>query len=286
MEKVKKRINKEEIKRYVSIVVGLFIIAVSFNLFFLPYDLVVYDSNGLAVMVNEFIDINPSTFIFGFSVVCLMFGFIFLGFKDTKNAIIASVLYPIFVELTANISNYVAVGEVDMLLVAIFAGVTTGIGNGLVFKSHFNSGGTDLLELIFCKYVKVPFGWAVLLIDGSIVVAGGFVFGYELLIYALIALILISVISDKIMLGISDQKVFYIISKEKEQVKEYLIEGLNKSVTELEGKGFHTGYDEDVLLCVVKTRDYYKIKQGIEQIDPGAFLIISDTHEVTGSDRV
>lgn len=285
MEKIK-RINFEIIKKYLLIIVGLFIIAISFNLFFLPYDLVVYDSNGLAVIINNFIDVKPSTIIFAFSVLCLIFGFIFLGFKDTKNAIIASVIYPFFVEITKNVSDYVAVNEVDMLVVALFAGVTTGIGNGLVFRSNFNTGGTDLLELIFCKYIKVPFGWAVLLIDGSIVVAGGLIFGYELMIYAIITLVLISVISDKIILGIKEQKAFYIISKKKELIKKYLIEGLNKSVTELEGKGFHTGYDEDVLLCVVKTREYYKIKKGIEQIDPKAFLIINDTHEVIGSDNI
>lgn len=283
MDKVKR---KNTIIRYCLIIIGLFIIALSFNLFFLPYDLVVYDSNGLVVIVNKFIKVDPSLFIFLFSMLCLIIGFIFLGIKDVKNAIIASVVYPIFIKLTEHIPDYINVADTDMILVAIFAGITTGIGNGLVFRSHFNTGGTDLLELIFCKYIKVPFGWAVLIIDGSIVLAGGFVFGYELLIYALIALVLIAIVSDKIMLGINEQKIFYIISPEKEKIKEYLIEGLDKSVTEIEGKGYHTGYDEDVLLCAVKTKDYFRIKEGLLEIDPNAFIVISNTHEITGSDRV
>lgn len=277
---------KDTIKKYISVIIGLFIIALSFNLFFLPFNLVVYDANGLAVIVNKFIDIDSSVFIFVFEFACLIFGFIFLGIKDIRKAIMASALYPVFVKLTEGITNYVDVTNTDMLLVAILAGVTTGIGNGLVFKSKFNSGGTDLIELVICKYFKWKFGKAVLLVDGSIVLAGGFIFGYELLIYALIALVLISIVSDKIMLGINDQKVFYIVSDKKEKIKDYLLFGLNKSVTEFEGKGFHGKDNANVLMCVVKTRDYFKIKEGILEIDKDAFLVISNTHELTGSDRL
>lgn len=273
------REKKGKIKDIIIILTGLFITAVSFNLFFLPNDLVVYDSSGLAIIIEHFFHIDPSVIIFIFLGLCLLVGFIFLGFNDTKNAIITSIFYPIFVKLTENIGQFITFDNADMLVIAIFAGITTGFGTGLVFRSGYNTGGTDILELIACKYLKIPFSKAMILIDGTIVLIGGFVFGYELLFYALIVLVLIALTSDKVLLGVNNKKTFYIVSKRKELIERFLIEGLRKGVTVLDATGAHSLFDKEVLYCVVYNKDYYRIKEGILAIDPDAFIAVTDTYE-------
>lgn len=279
-------IRKNKIKNAFNLILGLLITAASFNLFFLPNNLVVYDSSGLSIVVEHFFNISPSLFVFIFLVICLFIGFIFLGFKDTKCAILGSIAYPIFIKLTENIEEFITFDKPDLLVIAIFAGITTGFGNGLIFKSGYNTGGTDIIELILCKYMKIPFSKAMIIIDGAIVLIGAIVFGYDLLIYALIILVLIAIISDNVLLGIHDKKAFYIITDRKSLVERFLIEGLKKGVTILNTKGAYTNQEEELLYCIVYTKDYYRVKEGITAIDPNAFIIITDTHEVLGSKKI
>lgn len=280
------REKKGKIGDIIIILTGIFITAVSFNLFFLPNNLVVYDSSGLAIIIEHFFKVDPSIFIFIFLAGCLLVGFIFLGFRDTKNAILTSIFYPIFVKLTENIGNYITFDNPDMLVISIFAGITTGLGTGLIFRSGYNTGGTDILELIACKYLKIPFSKAMIIIDGAIVLIGGFVFGYELLFYALIVLVLIALVSDKVLLGVNDKKTFYIISKRKELIERFLIEGLKKGVTTFEATGAHSLFDKEVIYCVVNNKDYYRVREGILAIDPNAFVVVTDTYETIKSEKM
>lgn len=278
-------VDKIKLKNGINILLGLFITAASFNLLFLPNDLVVYDSSGLAIIVEHFFKIDPSIIIFLFLVGCLISGFIFLGFRDTKNAILGTIAYPVFVKLTENIGDIITINNPDMLVIAIFAGITTGFGNGLIFKSGYNTGGTDILELILCKYLKMPFSKAMLMVDGTIVLVGGFVFGYELLFYAILALVLIALVSDKITLGINENKAFYIITKRKNLVERFLIEGLKKEITVFEAESEFKNDIDSVIYTVVETSDYYRVKEGILKIDPGAFITIVDTTEMLGGKK-
>lgn len=278
-------VDKIKLKKGINILLGLFITAASFNLLFLPNDLVVYDSSGLTIIIEHFFKIDPSVIIFFFLVGCLICGFIFLGFRDTKNAILGSIAYPIFVKLTENIGDIITINNPDMLVIALFAGITTGFGNGLIFKSGYNTGGTDILELILSKYFKIPFSQAMLIIDGSIVLVGGFVFGYELLFYAILSLVIIALLSDKITLGINENKAFYIITKRKTLIERFLIEGLKKEVTILEAESEYDGDIDSVIYTVIETSDYYRVKEGVLRIDPGAFITIVDTTQMLGGKK-
>ena len=138
------------IKKYFFAILGILITAVSYNLFFLPYDLVVYDMSGLSIIYENIFKSDARTFIFIAEFLCLIFGFIVLGFKDTKCAILGSILYPLFVFLTKDLSIYFSIDGADKLIVAVVAGITCGFGNGLIFKYGFNTGGTDIIEMIVC----------------------------------------------------------------------------------------------------------------------------------------
>ena len=271
---------KEEIKRYLTLIVGLFLYAFAYNLFLKTNNLVTGDVDGIATIFKS--TINPNLLIAILCILLLIISFPLLGVKTSMGSVIGTILFPIFVILTSNVADIIKIDSSDLLLIAIVAGVIRGIGYGLTFKIGFTTGGTDILNQIIAKYFKMSVGNAMIIVDGSIVVIGGFVYGWTNMLYALIVLYILSVITDKIMLGISKSKAFYIITSEEDKVKDYIMNTLNHGVTIFPVKGGYTKEREKMLMCVIPTREYYKLKEGISKIDGEAFFVITDAYEVRG----
>lgn len=271
---------KEEIKRYLTLIVGLFLYAFAYNLFLKTNNLVTGDVDGIATIFKS--TINPNLLIAILCILLLIISFPLLGVKTSMGSVIGTILFPIFVILTSNVADIMKIDSSDLLLIAIVAGVIRGIGYGLTFKMGFTTGGTDILNQIVAKYFKMSVGNAMIIVDGSIVVIGGFVYGWTNMLYALIVLYILSVITDKIMLGISKSKAFYIITSEEDKVKDYIMNTLNHGVTIFPVKGGYTKEREKMLMCVIPTREYYKLKEGISKIDGEAFFVITDAYEVRG----
>ena len=214
----------------------------------------------------------------------LVLSYIFLGKIKTRGSILGSLLFPIFVQLTSNISSYIQIDTSQLLLSAIFGGVLYGFGAGIIFKAGFTTGGTDILNQIISKYAKISMGKSMILCDGTIVLLSGIIFGPTKLMYSIIILYLISYMSDRVILGISDSKAFYIITDEENRIKEYITKYLKHGVTIFNAKGGFKKERENVLLCVLPTKDYYKLKEGIHEIDPDAFFVVTDAYEVFGGE--
>ena len=120
--------------------------------------------------------------------------------------------------------------------------------------------------------------------DGLIVLSGGIFFGITKLMYALVVLYIISALTDKVVLGISDSKAFYIITEKEDLVKEFILKYLNHGVTMFEARGGFTKEKQRVLMCVVPTKEYFELKEGIHQIDNDAFFVVTDAYEVFGGE--
>ena len=276
--------SKHLFKRFTSLIIGVLLIAISFNLFFLPSDLVFGGVSGISIITKELFGIKPTIVISIASGFLLLVSFVLLGKKETLGSIIGTILYPIFVEITSHIGSYINIDINQTLLVVIFGSVIYGIGAGLVFKAGFTTGGTDILNKIVAKYCKVSLGTALIVTDGLIVLGGAFVFGFTKLMYALIVLYIISLLTDRVILGISDSKAFYIITEKDEEVKKYIIEGLHHSVTVFDAKGGYTKEKQKVLMAVIPTKEYFKLKEGIHEIDNKAFFVVTDSYEVFGGE--
>lgn len=276
--------QKDRVKRYIQFVIGLLLVAISFNLFLSPNNLVAGGVSGIAIIVRHIFGIDPSIVIFISSVILLILSFFLLGKEKTMGSILGSLLFPLFVKLTANIDVFLDIDNTQLLLAAIFGGVIQGFGAGLIFKAGFTTGGTDIVNQIISKYAKVSIGSSMLMSDGLIVLSGVFVFGVTKLMYALIVLYIITVMTDKVILGISDSKAFYIITDEEEKVKEFILKYLNHGVTIFQAKGGYTKEKQTVLLCVIPTKEYFKLKEGIHEIDNDAFFVVTDAYEVFGGE--
>lgn len=275
---------KDKLKRYFELVIGILLIAIAFNLFLLPNELVFGGVSGLSIIVSKFITIDASTFIMIASLLLLVVSFLVLGKNDTKASIVGSILFPIFVNITANIGEYIKLDTGNVLLSAVFGGIIYGFGAGLVFKAGFTTGGTDIINRILSKYLHMSMGNAMLISDGLIVVLGGFFFGATKLMYALIVIYIIGLMTDKVLLGISNSKAFYIITNEDEKIRDYLLNELHHGVTIFSVKGGYTHKKDEVILCVVPTREYYRVKEGIHEIDSEAFFVVCDAYEVSGGE--
>ncbi|MBQ9181114.1 MAG: YitT family protein [Bacilli bacterium] len=280
---IKKIYEHDKLERFALLLLGVLLVALAYNLLILPIK-IVYGMSGVGVILNGVYGLNPSIVILIGDILLLFLSWKTLGFEKTKNSIIGSILLPIFIALTANIGEYIVIDTSDTLLITICGAVINGFGLGLVFKSGFTTGGTDILNQIVSKYCKISIGNAMFLTDGVIIFIGMFAFGWTQLMYSLISLYIISIMTDKVILGISNSKAFYIITTNETDVKKYIMSTLGHGVTVLDGRGGFTGNHKKVIMCVIPTSEYFALKEGIHEIDKDAFFLVSDAYEVFGGE--
>ena len=278
---IKEIYKKDRLVRYAYFLVGLLFMSVSFNVFILPND-IVYGVGGLGVIFNKTRGIDPSVVILIGSVILLVLSLFTLGWEKTRNSIVGSLLYPVFVKLTGPLSGYFDFGATEAIVTVICGSVLSGFGLGCVFKSGFTTGGTDILNQIFSKYFKVSIGKAMVFTDGVIVCIGFSVFGFQKFIYSIINMYLIGFMTDKVILGISESKSFYIITEHETEIKKFIMNNLSHGVTVLDARGGYTGNFLKVIMCIIPTKEYFKAKEGIKAIDPNAFFLVTDAYEVSG----
>ena len=170
------------------------------------------------------------------------------------------------------------------VIICLISGVLFGTGSGLVYKMGYSTGGADIVMQILNKYLKISTGVASFITSIVVIVPGAFVFGLNKAIYGTIIVVIISVLVDKIMLGISNSKMFYIRTKKLEEVQDFIKE-MNTGYTIIKADGAYSKKKYDMIMCVLPTRDYYMFKNVIQKIDPEAFFIITDCYEVYGGQR-
>lgn len=280
---VKSIYKKGKIVRYITFIVGLFLVSFAFNVFLLPSE-VVYGVGGVAVILNKLYQLDPSLVIMIGSIILLFLSLIFLGKEKTANTVVGSLLYPIFVKLTEPMISMIDLGSTEPVVIALFGAAISGFGLGMIFKAGFTTGGTDILNQIVSKYFKMSIGNSMFFTDGVIVFASIFVFGFQKFMYSVISIYLISVMTDKVILGISNSKAFYIITKHETEVKKFVMDYLSHGVTVLEGRGGYTGDRQKVIMCIIPTKEYFMAKEGIKKIDPKAFFLVTDAYEFSGGE--
>lgn len=265
-----------------TLLFGIILCALSFNIFLLPTK-VISGFSGIAIIINSIIDIKPSIIIMVLYIIILIISYILMGKEQTKNSIIGSILYPIFVELTSYITTYINVGETEPIVMAICGSILSGFGYGLVYKLGYNTGGSDVLTHILSKYLKKPVGNCMVIVNVIIISITIFVFDLQTAIYSIIAILITSYVVDKVMIGISKSKSFYIITENETDVKKFLISRLSHGVTVIQARGGYTGNVVKLIMCIVPTKEYYKVKEEILNIDNNALILINDTYEVLGN---
>ena len=278
--------SKDFLSRIIITIIGAFILAVNYNLFLLHNNLVIGGTSGLAIIVNHYTGLNSAIFLFIVNVIFVILSFFLLGARKTGMTIIGALLYPLFVSLTSGMCDYLATKLIfdDFILIAIISGLLFGTANGFIYKTGFTTGGSDIPIQIISKYLKIPAGTASFCVNIIVILTGAMIFGPSKAIYATIVILINSFLVDKIMLGISDSKMFFIQTKKPEKIIEF-IKNINTGYTIMKADGGHSNETNNIIMSVISTKDYYMFKNTIQTIDPQAFFIISDCYEVYGGHR-
>ena len=278
---IKEIYKKDRLKRMLYLIGGMLIVSLAFNIFLMPSDIVL-GVNGLSLIFRKLFGWDTSLVILIGSLILLALSFCLLGKEKTTKSIAGSLMFPLFLELTEWIIPYCELGNTEPILIAITGSIICGFGFGLVFKSGYTTGGTDILKQIISKYFKTSLGKAMVLTDGAIIMISFFVFGLQKFLYSVLTMYLISYMIDKVILGISQSKTFFIITECETAVKKFIMDHLSQGVTIIDSRGGYTGDFQKMIMCTIPTKEYFVLKEGLQNIDPNVFFIITDAYEVSG----
>lgn len=268
---------KDLIKQTIGVSFGIFCIALSFNMMFVPNGIAPGGSAGFGIIVNKLFDINIPIFVLIINMIMLIIGLIFLGQAFFLKTVYGTLLLPFFLAIvpTIRISD-------DILLSVIFGALLVAIGMNIMYHYNASSGGTTIPPLLMKKYFGMNPALGLFISDAIVVLASLFLFGVEVFLYSILVIILTSLIMEVITNGLSSKKIMYIISNEIDEISDNIIKNVRRGVTRLHAQGAYSGREKDVLMVVVNNKDIMKIEKLAYDIDEKAFLIIQPVTKVTG----
>ncbi len=291
----KKKINSKEVEirvvnktifiKTILFVCGTLISAISFNLFCVQNNFVLGGLGGIAIILNKIFSINSSLVILIGNVIFILISIFTIGTKKSLLSIVGASVYTAFVYFTSDFAELINFHFDNILLYVLAAGIVGGFGEGLVYKSGFNTGGTSILAVVLEKYTKRTIGELLRYMAYIIILAGGITMGYTAIMYSLIITTISTQMVDKILIGINYAKTFFIHTDKIDEVTDFILNIIGSGVTELETKGAFTHKRSKMLMCVVPKEKYSLLKSAIKEIDSDAFIVVSDCYEVLGGTK-
>ena len=283
---IKKKIkDKNTYRNFCEFIIGMLITSVAVSVFYKPNSLVTTGCTGLSILISNYIDIDLSLIVFSLSSILLAVSFCVFGLEYGAKNILGTILFPVFIKAASLINRVVNFNNTSLFLLILIGGVLSGIGFGMVKKSGYSLGGFYVIYDILNQKLKISVGKANLFCNIIIIFASTFIFGLNKAIYSGIGLYISSYIGDKIMLGVSQNKAFYIITNKVKDVKEYIINNLNYTVTVVNARGGYSDKKKKMILCVIPTVEYIKLKEVVKEIDKDAFFLVTDSYSVSKYDR-
>lgn len=256
--------------------------AIGFNCFYKPNAIAFGGMTGVAQILNAIFPWMP----IGVTVVVLNIPLFLLGWKLLGGRLLVSSLYAmattsLAIDLVDVLWRFEAM---DPMIAAIFGGVLLGGPLAFIFARGATTGGTDLLaRLLKIKFAWLPMGKLLLTVDVTVIICTAIAFrNVQSALYGLVAMFISSKVMDAVLYGMDTAKVAYIISERSDEITRYITHDLDRGATVLHGHGAWSGDEKNVLMVAFKQREIVAIKAAVKEIDPDAFLIVCDAHEVLG----
>ncbi len=278
-------VYKMKLSYFLLIIVGTAGVAFAVQCMYDPCGLVTGGFSGVAIIIKSLTEhIVPGGVPLWLTNLLLNIPvFIVAYIKMGKRFIGRTLFGTVMLSVWLYILPVIDLTQGDMLLVALFGGVFSGAGMGMVLRANATTGGTDMVAaLIQLKIRHYNVAQIMQILDGAIVIFGFFVFGLRPSLYAIVAIFVTTKVSDAILEGFKYSKAAYIITDKYEEVAKVLMEELDRGATGLKATGMYTGKDRCVLYCVVSKKQIVTLKEIVVNIDPKAFVIVSDVREVLG----
>lgn len=282
MQRINKKKKDNELINFAFLLFGCTLCTLGQNLFLFPYK-IIYGFSGLALIANSFLGIKISLFLAISNLIVIILSIIILGFDKTKKSIVGALIYPLLLEITSYLTPIIDFSSVDSLIMIICGGLLNGFGMGLVYKVGYSTGGSDIVNQIIAKLFKKPMGTCIIFTSSVIIFLAFLEFGLQTVIYSIIISYIISIVVDKVMIGISESKKFTIITENETEVKKFLINNLSHSVTVIPARGGYTGNVVKMIMCVIPNKEYVKVKEELLKIDENAVILVSDVYEALGN---
>ena len=258
-------------------ILGSAVYAVSVNAFSAPNHIAPGGATGLATLLNYVSNLPIGAGILLINLPLFIIGVWKLGWKFMTKTVIATVLLSAAIDLS---SPWLPVYEGDTLLAALFAGVLSGAGLGVIFIRGATTGGSDLAARLFAlKFPYVPMGRMILIIDAVIIAAAAAVYqNVETALYAGVMLFVSSKVIDSVLYGMDTGRFMMIVSSQPELLAKHINEDIRRGVTLLHATGAYTGDSRRMLVCAVRRHEVFRVRSLVKQMDPSAFMTVSYTH--------
>ena len=270
----------KRVYEFLGVTLGVILTALGLDMFLIPNKIAAGGVSGIATILHFLFHLPVGMVMLVLNVPLFLMGIYRMGLGFGFRSLYGTIALSVIIDLLAPV---VPVPTHDIMLAGLYGGVLTGLGVGLVFRYKGTTGGTDLLAAIIRTYTGVNIGQLLFMVDAGVVLAAGIVFdSAELALYALITIFLASWLIDLVLEGISYARAFIIISDRSEEIANLIMEKMDRGVTALYGKGLYTGIDRPVLLSVVNRSEVSQLKEIVYMADPGAFVILTNVHEVLG----
>ena len=268
-----------KIYRYFILILMLLLSAINFNLLMKPINFVTGGTPGFAILVEHVFDVDSTFVIYLIYFIMFVISYMTLGKKSLLGIFIATIFYPIFVSLTSILPLYIIIEHNDILLIAIFSGIISGITNGVIYRHGFASSGLGILGPIFNKVFHLPIALTNFIVNAFIVLLGGYYFGVEMILYAIIFIALSSIISNRIIVGTSRNKAVFLSSKYLDEINhllydKYQIEPIMLDVND------NTKKSKNMIFILLSNTKYNLIMSEIKSIDKHVFYNVLDAYEV------
>lgn len=269
------------LKSYAVITLGSLLYALAYNIFYAPNLVAMGGLTGLGQVINALIPVLPvGTMVFVMNVPLF-----FLGWKYIGGHLLVSSLYAMtFSSFAIDVMDMIyQFPPMDTMLAAIFGGALLGAGIGIVFSKGATTGGTDLIaRLLKLKFAWLPMGTLVLIPDFVVIVLAAIAFGkVESALYGIVSLFVSTKVMDTVLYGLDSSKVAYIISDSCKEITDAVM-AMDRGATILHGEGAYSGDEKKVLMVAFKQKEIVPLKEKVNEIDPRAFLIVCDAHDVLG----
>lgn len=279
-----KLFSKKWFAAYSMILVGAFIMASGFVFFITPYRIVPGGVYGISIVLHHMLGTPVGLVALIFDIPLTLLGIRILGPRFGVKTVVGFILTAGFVDLLTYLWGELPLVEDDALLSSIFGGLLIGLGLGLIFKAKATSGGSDIVAMIISKYTRLPLGQLMIAVDSAIVLVGLIVFqDWKIPLYSLIVIFITGRVIDIVLQGISYDKTLFIISEKPYELRNKIINDLNRGGTFIQGKGMYNEKDRTIIYTVVNRREMAMLQDFVHQIDPGAFMTVINANEILGN---
>lgn len=262
--------------KVLAIVFGSIVVGVAYNMFLIPHKILSSGLSGIAIMLGIVTPLNTGILNFLFNLPLLILGVLKLGKQFISYTILSVVVLSISLYLIP-----IQAISTEPILSSLFGGVLTGVGIGIIFRASGSSGGFDIIAMLLQKKNDFPLGTLLSAMNAVVVVISGFVFGWDAALNTLVAIYATGKVIDTIHTN-HIKLTLMIVTNKGDELKTKLLANLYRGITMMDGQGAYTGQERKILMTVITRYQLTEVKGLINEVDPDAFVNITETTEVVG----